>query len=166
MARRDWEVLACVFPAPLLLSSCRPISPWVLCPKDKSISEEPPIIVIVIDVEICLGCCCYPACLEASLHLFSFFPVNFSAISDNWQKRQTEKIGGRRDDMWQRLHARLAGTQHASESSEPQRRHETQWFTALAASLLSIIELILHVTVHFIDHYDYKIKTMILIKSH
>lgn len=43
-------------------------------------------------------------------------------------------MGGRRDDMRQRLHARLAGTQHACESSGLLRRRQTLLFIALGAA--------------------------------
>lgn len=88
-----------------------------------------------------------------------FFLSVSSAVFDSWQKRQTGKMGKRRDDMWQRLHARFAGTQYVPKSSETKRCHKTPWLTVLAAALLWIIEIILHITVHFIyySHYDFSI---------
>lgn len=66
-----------------------------------------------------------PVCSEASC---------VSAVFGCWQQRQAGKMGVRRDDMWQRLHARLAGTQYACESSKPPRHHQTPRFIALATA--------------------------------
>lgn len=73
-----------------------------------------------------------PALLRAPFALV--FLLSVSAVCGRWQKRQTAKMGGRRDDMWQRLYARLAGTQYAPESSEPLWHHQTPRFIALAAA--------------------------------
>lgn len=51
-----------------------------------------------------------------------------------WQQRRTGTTRGRREDMRQRLRARLAGTRHASESSEAQKHHHMPQFEAWDAA--------------------------------
>lgn len=51
-----------------------------------------------------------------------------------WQQRQAGKMGARRDDMWQRLRARLAGTQRARESPALLERRRTLLFMPLGSA--------------------------------
>lgn len=58
-------------------------------------------------------------------------PLRVPAVFACWQQRQARKMGARRDDMWQRLHARLAGTRQACESSGLLQHCQTLLFIAL-----------------------------------
>lgn len=61
-------------------------------------------------------------------------PLHVPAVFACWQQRQAGKMGARRDDMWQRLHARLAGTRQACESSGLLQHCQTLLFIALGVA--------------------------------
>lgn len=140
MARRDWLVTAHVFPAPPLLflllflsHSERYAQKWIHLRRKKNIFKVDGWGKVFI-IEI----------LASSVFRLVFLPMFLLSLVDDSRVETDRKDGrGRRDDMWQRLHARLAGTQHASESSKAPQHHQTPWFIALAPAPRGIIQIIL-----------------------
>lgn len=131
--RRDWVLAACFLllhsflPAYLSDDTCNLCCGFQRCGgnlhKSITIENYKKTLLILETSKIVLEFCCPAHC-----------PEPFVVLLNLWQQRRTGTTRGRCEDMWQRLHARLAGTQHASESSEAQKHHRMPQFKAWDAA--------------------------------